>query len=191
MTELERIVEALLDAGRPMTTPELVESLGADAKVVDKVLWDNPDRFAWQPGHRWTLALTRPRPSTRGAKVEDVRASPLVPPAPRQLRAITLASGLTIRVTKRAMDTDSFFAVKSVGSVLELTLNSSHELFSSLPMPFEAATSDDGDLGIAEVLLAAWALHEDATPDGPHRRALQDARYYWGRRSIEMLRDAD
>jgi hypothetical protein len=87
------------------------------------------------------------------------------------------------------MDSDAFFTVRSSGNSVELILNSTHELFDTLPFPFDE--NDAGPMSLVEVLLSAWALYEDAVPGGSMRRALEDVRLLWGRRSIELLRDCD
>jgi hypothetical protein len=105
------------------------------------------------------------------------------------MRAITLASGLTLRVSRRPLDTDAFFSVSSAGNTVELILNSSHEIFETHRMPFEGG----GDPGarLVEVLLGAWALYEDGVPGGGQmRRSLEDLRLLWGRRVIELLRES-
>lgn len=71
-----------------------------------------------------------------------------------------------------------------------MTLNSTHELFASMPMPFiDSRHSSYKEL--CEVLLSAWALYEDSLPGGATRRAAEDARHMWGRRSIEILQEPD
>ena len=114
----------------------------------------------------------------------------MVPTSPRELRAITLASGLILKVRRTSLDSDAFFSVRSAGNTVELLINSNHEIFDGLPIPFE------GDPGgphqqLLEIILGAWALFEDGVPGGSTRRALEDQRLLWGRRAIEMFRDRD
>jgi hypothetical protein len=71
-----------------------------------------------------------------------------------------------------------------------LTLNSMHELFSNRPMPFENSHDDSPYKELCEILFAAWALYEDGLPGGSTKRATEDARLLWGRRTIEMLRES-
>lgn len=192
MNPVDIVVAALRDAEEPQTVGQVASVTGLDNKDVDRVVWSDPARFAWQPGHRWTLCGAKARP--RGHYSDDVqeaRSGGLSSNAPSELRAITLASGLTIRISRRPLDSDAFVTVRSAGNVLELVLNSTHELFGELPMPFRDDAGDSGYQRLVEVLLEAWALYEDSVPGGPARRATEDARLLWGRRVLEILRDSD
>lgn len=186
------IEKALQSAEEPMTVGELADALGVSVHDVDRVIWAEPDRFVWQPGHRWTLGSEKVRPASGRATVhEEAREGPLAPREPVQLRATTLASGITLKVSRKALDTHALFTVRSAGNSVDLILNSAHELFGTLPMPF-AGEGEEGDFRrLAEVLLQAWALYEDSIPGGPSRRAAEDIRMLWGRRTLEMLRDGD
>jgi hypothetical protein len=108
---------------------------------------------------------------------------------PKELRAFTMSSGLTVSVNRRPLDSDAFFSVRSAGNKVTLTLNSTHELFADLPLPFEEGVKDEGFKELCEILLSAWALYEDSLPGGSAKRATEDARLLWGRRAIEVLRD--
>src|SRR4051812_47722453 len=97
VSDEDAVAQALQTAGRPMTTPEIVEASGLETRDVDRVLWSAPQQFLWQPGHRWALADRKSRARSGAAAVAgDSRETPLVPRAPTILRAITLASGLVI-----------------------------------------------------------------------------------------------
>jgi hypothetical protein len=187
------IAEALNSAGTPLTVAEIASALDVSAHDVDRVIWDEPDRFVWQPGHRWSLGSEKPRPAIEGGHTGHVEArqGPLVPRDPIELRATTLESGVTIRVTRRALDSHALFTVKSAGNVIELVLNSGHEVFAELPMPFSDEGSTIGHQRLVEILLEAWALYEDSVPGGPSRRAAEDIRLLWGRRILELLRSGD
>ena len=102
-----------------------------------------------------------------------------------------MAGGLSVRVSKRPLDSDAMFTVRSRGNVVELTLNSTHEIFVAFEMPFERHAGQTNGAGLIEVLLAAWALYEDSVPGGPSRRAVEDIRLLWGRRALEVLRDSE
>jgi hypothetical protein len=188
-----RIEETLASAGAPLTVGEIAERLSLTAHDIDRVIWGEPDRFVWQPGHRWTVGAEKARPATvvgRAAE-QDAREGPLAPRRPVELRATTLASGVTLRVSRRPLDTHAVFTVKSSGNVVELILNSGHELFAELPMPFDGGSLEGDYRALAEILLEAWALFEDSIPGGPSRRAAEDTRLLWGRRIIELLRESD
>lgn len=192
MVTSDAIGELLAGVDEPLTVGEIALRLGQqDARECDALLWQNPDRFVWQPGHKWALANAKARTSrTDGGAPQDARSNTLSGKAPRDLRALTLSSGLTIAVNRRPIDSDAFFSVRSAGNTITLTLNSTHELFSEKPMPFETALDGEaGYRGLCELLLSAWALYEDGLPGGSAKRAAQDARLLWGRRAIEMLRE--
>ena len=161
-------------------------------REVDSILWASPKLFVWQPGHRWGLKAPKMAPDGRShiTSVSDSKDELLASRPAKELGALTLASGLTIKFSRRALDTDAFFSVKSVGNSIELVLNSTHEVFSRLPLPFDDAEGDASPYReLVEVLLSAWALYEDGVGDGPSKRPLEDARLFWGRRTIEMLRE--
>lgn len=186
------VVEHLLRTPAPLTVGDIAEALGREARDLDRVLWGRPDLFVWQPGHRWTVATERgARSRSSGiSAAEDLRARPLVPHEPRELRAITMASGLTVRVTRRPLDSDAMFSVRSSGNLVELTINSTHEIFGELPMPFDDLTTKGDYKTLVEVLIAGWALYEDGLTAAAQRRAVEDTRLLWGRRAIEVVRDS-
>lgn len=188
-----RIEEALASAGAPLSVGEIADRVDLTPHDIDRVMWGEPDRFVWQPGHRWTLGVEKARPSAtaqHGTK-QDAREGPLAPRNPVELRATTLASGVTLKVSRWPLDTHALFTVKSAGNSVELIFNSAHEVFASLPMPFDDEVPDGDYRALAEILLEAWALYEDSIPGGPSRRAAEDTRLLWGRRLIELLRDRD
>lgn len=188
----EIVAEALRQRSDPQSVKQLAEATGLDPREIDRIVWGSPERFLWQPGHKWTLAGTKVRPpkyfsrDVREARLEEGSAN-----AATDLRAITLANGLLLKVTRSPLDSDAFFSVRSAGNTLELVLNSTHELFGELPMPFRDDSSGSPYQRLVEVLLEAWALYEDSVPGGPARRATQDMRLLWGRRTIEILRDSE
>jgi hypothetical protein len=163
------------------------------AHDVDRIVWGEPDSFVWQPGHRWALGKEKGRRvGAPDATHRDVRERPLVPQGPVELRATTLASGVTLKVSRRLLDSAALFSVRSAGNIVELVLNSGHEVFATMPMPFEdPESSDEGFKSLVEILLQAWALYEDSVFGGASRRAAEDVRLLWGRRIIELLRDVD
>ena len=191
MPELgDRIAELLAGAKTPLTIPEIADQLHVSAHDVDRVIWGDPRRFAWQPGHCWTLGTEKPRPvAARLSAAEDARARPWTPAEHVQMRAITLASGVVLKVSRKPLDTHAFFSVRSAGNEIELILNSMHELFSEHPMPFEEDAAGAQYKRLLELLLEAWALYEDSIPGGSSRRAAEDIRLLWGRRATELLRD--
>jgi hypothetical protein len=193
MVTTDAIVQVLREAGEPLTVGEIAARVGADVRECDAILWQTPDRFVWQPGHKWAVATGKTRlPAQPISDVPDARTQLTSPSGgPRQLRAVTLSSGLVISVTRRPLDTDAFFSVRSAGNTVTLTLNSAHELFAKLPMPFDDSRDGSAYKELCEVLLSAWALYEDGLPGGSTKRATEDARLLWGRRVVEMLREQD
>jgi hypothetical protein len=185
----DRIAQVLGAAAEPLTSPEVAKRLNAVPEAVDRTLWNEPDRFAWQPGHRWTLAATKrtPRPADVDLDYQDLRAEPLVAREPVALRAITLPGGGTLKVISRPLDSQAVFAVGSVGTDVHLILNSAHELFAEFPMPFEGRESTVDDRRLLELLLEAWAVQESEAPPGPAKRMLEDVRLMWGRKVVELL----
>ncbi|VEG45361.1 Uncharacterised protein [Mycolicibacterium flavescens] len=192
MVRPEDVVHILEVSGRPLTVSEIAAQTGGDNRDIDAILWQAPDRFVWQPGHKWTVANPKSRLEHGDVdNVPDARSNLLSSNSPRELRALTLSSGLTISVTRRPLDSDAFFTVRSAGNTITLALNSMHEIFTSLPLPFANDASEAGYKELCEVLLSAWALYEDSLPGGSTKRATEDMRLLWGRRAIEMLRERD
>lgn len=190
MVTLDAIVGILRNSPVPLTVSDIAVAAGGDIRSCDALLWDNPEQFVWQPGHKWTLARTRAHVRRVDLPaVPDARSTDTISSSQSSLRALTLSSGLTVNIDRRPLDTDAFFSVRSVGNRIALTLNSSHEVFAELPLPFEGITEDDPYKALCEVLLTAWALYEDGIPEGSSRRNAQDARLFWGRRVVEMLRE--
>lgn len=190
---VSKIEEVLWAAPSALTVTEISDRVGVTPHDIDRVIWGEPDRFVWQPGHRWSLGIEKPRPTGTPLSVplQEAREGPLSRRGSVQLRATTLASGVTIRVSRRSLDSHAVFTVKSAGNIIDLVLNSSHELFAEMPMPFVAASKGDSHQKVVETLLHAWALYEDSVPGGPTRRAAEDIRLLWGRRVLEVLRDSD
>lgn len=192
MVTSDDISAALQDAEEPLTVSEIAMRTGSEVRECDAILWQNPDRFVWQPGQKWTVANTKERRSIADrVDVPDTRSNMMATATPKQLRAFTMASGLTVAVNRRPLDSDAFFTVRSAGNAITLTLNSTHELFAHLPVPFETSGADANFRDVCEVLLTAWALYEDGLPGGSAKRGTEDARLLWGRRAIEVLRDRE
>ncbi len=191
MVNLEDILRILRESRTPLSVPEIAKEVGADVRVCDAILWQNTELFVWQPGHRWTVARTRSHSRRHDLpETADARGTESTGASQGQLRALTLSSGLTVVIDRRPLDSDAFFSVRSVGNRIALTLNSSHEVFSELPLPFDGVSVDSPYKNLCEVLLSAWALYEDGIPEGSARRAVQDSRLFWGRRVVEMLRES-
>jgi hypothetical protein len=181
-----KIGEALASSAIPLTVREIAQRLDIPPSEVAEIVWAAPQSFSWQPGGRWSLAAakTTVRPPVEPGN-DDARIAVLSPQEGVELRAIRLAGGATLRVIRRPLDTAALFTVKAMGSDLQLILNSSHEMFEKLPMPFEA--DGEGDYKtVVELLLAAWAVHEAEAPAAA-QRGLEDARLFWGRRLLELL----
>ncbi|OBI07332.1 hypothetical protein A5715_17875 [Mycolicibacter heraklionensis] len=188
MTTADDIARVIEESAEPLTVDEIAVKLGAEASDCEALLWQSHERFIWQPGRKWAVAEPKSATARQGVSdAPDGRSGLVSPRDPQELRAFVLSSGLTISVSQRPLDTDAFFTVRSAGSTVALTLNSTHELFTSMPMPF-SANKHTSYKELCEVLLGAWALYEDGLPEGAPRRSAQDARHLWGRRSIEFLR---
>lgn len=191
MAMLDDIVRILAGSPAPLTVADIAREAGSDIRTCDAILWDNPQRFVWQPGHKWAVAKTRSHlPRSDLPLTPDSRSTDTTGAARKQLRAVTLSSGLTIAVDRDPLDSDTFFSVRSIGDRIALTLNSGHEVFTELPTPFEGTSEEFSYKKLCEVLLSAWALYEDGLPEGSARRGAQDARLFWGRRVVEMLRES-
>jgi hypothetical protein len=181
-----RITEALASSPDPATVREIAQTLSLPPNEIAEVVWGAPERFSWQPGGRWTLAVAKTvaRPRT-AVPQDDTRTAVLSPRDGVELRAIRLVGGATLRVLSQPLDSAAFFTVRSRGADLQLVFNATHELFERLPMPFES--EDGGDhMQLAELVLAAWAIQEAEAPPAS-RRGLEDARLFWGRRVLELL----
>ena len=185
----ERIERALAAADRPLTVQEVAAEVGCDRAAAEQIVWGSPDRFTWQPKGRWTLSDSKrsPAPPASEAEHDDARDALLAPPGAVELRAILLDNGSVLRVVRRPLDSPALFTVSQAGSDLQLVLNSSHELFAELPMPFDDEQPGGDYKRFAELLLAAWAVNEGNAPAGPSKRALEDARLMWGRALIKSF----
>ena len=190
MAVLGDVVKVLQECAKPLSVAEIALRLGCDVRECDAILWQSPDMFVWQPGHKWTV-VNQKAGNTRHFVTDapDARSNMMSIATPGELRAITLSSGLNIVVNRLPLDSEAFFTVRSAGSNITLTLNASHELFANLPMPFDAQLENSDYKALCETLLSAWALFEDGLPVGSARRAMEDARLHWGRRAVEMIRE--
>jgi hypothetical protein len=184
-----RIEAVLAGATHALTIKEIAAEIGLDPDAVAQAIWDSPNRFSWQPGGRWILAAPKQsvRPPAVASEHDDTRPSLLSSQDGVELRAMTLASGATLRVSRRPLDTSAAFSVRATGRDLQLILNSSHEIFEDLPMPFDDEAGDGAYKRLVELLLTAWAVHEAETPPGASKRALEDARLMWGRSLLDLI----
>lgn len=192
MAALDDVVKALEESAKPLSVAEIASIIGCEVRECDAILWQSPDKFVWQPGHKWTVANQKSS-TTRHLVTDapDARSNMMSASTPGELRAVTLSSGLSMVVNRRPLDSEAFFTVRSAGRKIILTLNSSHELFGNLPLPFDTQLGNSDYKALCETLLSAWALFEDGLPVGSARRAMEDARLHWGRRTVEMLREND
>ncbi|KUI25579.1 hypothetical protein AU196_22470 [Mycobacterium sp. IS-1742] len=191
MAMLEAIQRVLEEAAEPLAVTDIAARANCDIRECDAVLWQNPGHFVWQPGQKWTVATAKHR-ATDNERVDapDARPNMMSAAEPKELRAFTMSSGLKVAVNRRPLDSDAFFTVRSAGNTLTVTLNSMHELYAELPVPFEAE-GEEGFKELCETLLTAWALYEDGLPGGSVKRATEDARLLWGRRAVEVLRERE
>lgn len=191
MVTVDDIAQVLEQSEEPLTVDEIAVKVWAEAGECEALLWQSHERFIWQPGRKWALANPKSRTVLQDSDdAPDGRSSLLSSTGPQELRAFVLSSGLTISIKQRPLDSDAFFTVRSAGNSVVLTLNSMHELFSSMPMPF-VANNHSSYKELCEILLSAWALYEDSLPVGATRRTAEDARHLWGRRSIEILQELE
>jgi len=184
-----RIEELLAGADEPLTTREIAAGAGCEREAAEQVVWGSPDRFDWQPGGRWAVAVSKQsiQEASPAPDHEDTRDAVLDPPDAMELRAIVLGSGSVLRVIRRPLDSTAVFTVNQVGRDLQLVLNSAHEVFVDLPMPFDDEGGSADYKRLLELLLAAWAVYEAEVPGGTMRRDLEDARLMWGRTLIKSF----
>ena len=185
----EAIIDLLDRSGVPLTSIEIATELATAVEVIDAAIWADPDRFVWQPGHRWAVSSQK-RESLRPsglAPAQDSRAAPLVPRESVGLKAITLSSGAKLRVSRRPLDTDALFTVRSVGADIQLILNSTHDVFDVLPMPFLESQENVDFQGLVELLLEAWALYEDGVSGTKGKVGVEESRLLWGRRMADLI----
>ena len=106
----------------------------------------------------------------------------------------TVAEGIAARLVKTGKkfefndapeDGDAFFAVKSVGGTVIITLNTNHPAYGRLgPLLYNTSMPEapNDTAEILKMLLQAWARYEDELPEGTSRlQAAHDARAGWGR----------
>lgn len=191
---LGRIEDVFAGSGRALSTREVATEVGCDRALAEQVIWGSPERFAWQPGGRWTLLA--PKQAVEGTASDpaqdDTRDAVLDPPGAVELRAIMLGGGSVLRVSRRPLDSPAVYTVSQSGRDLQLVLNSAHDVFTELPMPFDEEDRDGDYKRLLELLLAAWAVHEGEIPDGAPKRALEDTRMMWGRTLLKVfLTDRD
>jgi hypothetical protein len=188
LAELTQSVERILaESKKSLTLAEIANGLDAPISDVDHCLWTQPDRFIWQPGHRWALAEGK-TPFFEETELKEVieEARTGETDGSRELRATTLANGLQFRVVAQPSDSQAFFTIRSSGATLSLVVNSGHELFSDFPMPFADDDRPWGARALLELLLESWALHEATASSGDKRR-LEETRMLWGRHAVELL----
>jgi hypothetical protein len=189
---VDRIADLLESSDQGLAVREIAVQLGVDAALVDSVVWSSPNRFSWQPGHRWVLAPLRPvqaPPAVRPGQ-SDSRPLAFVPEDSTALRAVALAGGGQLVVRKRPLDGTALFAARSRGSEIELVMNSAHPVFAELPMPFEAEDKNEsGYKQLLELVLEAIALYEDGLVADKEREHARAARISWGRKLRELTDD--
>lgn len=181
-----RLAGALQAAGRPLSSTELADLTDLDLRLVEHHLWGAPEQFVWQPGHRWASAPKKRTTfySHSGEAPQDSRPFPFRPSGSTELRARTLANGLEVVISFRALDSLAFFSIRARGSTLEIILNSAHPLFADGALPFTG--SDERMFPVLEAMFEAWAIIEDGAP-AAERRMIEHLRHRWGERTLELL----
>lgn len=115
-----------------------------------------------------------------------------------ELAAKTVGRGLKYTFVKADLATPAFFDVKSTGGAVIITLNMDHPAYSHLVelLQQDVDEVDESELrtrlvkarGGLELLLMAWARHEDEQPDtGRRRDQVREARWDWGRMARQFL----
>jgi hypothetical protein len=109
----------------------------------------------------------------------------------KELAAITVNDNLKYAFQKSDLDSPAFFSVKSKGGAIIITLNTNHPAYSKLVEVLEDDVEEadieklrdrlrNAHQGL-ELLLMAWARHEDEQPEGKRQEQARDTRVDWGR----------
>ncbi len=120
----------------------------------------------------------------------------------QELAAKIVGRGLKYEFRNVALSSSpAFFDVQSRGGVIIITLNIDHPAY---PHLIEVLENDLEDVPEEELrrrlvraaegldlLLSAWARHEDEQPDGPRKERARGARWDWGRMARDFLNDED
>lgn len=187
----DRIEAALREEGLPLTTLELAERLDVEEPDVHRLVWDETERFVWQPGHRWYLARPKdPQDQTTFERDLPDSAELIRPGTTRPLHARTLANGLSLVVRARPIDSEALFTLQSQGNEIALNLNSAHQAFERLPLPFQEGSEASPFKVLLELMIEAWGIYESDLNGDAERRAAQQARFGWGR-SLGRLIDEE
>jgi hypothetical protein len=188
-TYVDAVTKFVSAHGRPVSSPEIADAVGLPFEEVDAVLWNRPDLFAWQPGHRWCIytgkqAVGPPETDEHPAAV----SGSFRPTHETSLQAVTLESGTRLTIKKSRLDTPASFSVRTLGKDIELVLNVDHPVFDRLPLPFaDPEDSDHSYRRLVEVMLEAWAIYEDGLVADTDRRAARDVRQGWGQALADAL----
>jgi len=95
-----------------------------------------------------------------------------------------LSDGVNCRFEASELDMGAFFAVRSRGAAIIITLGRTHPAFPLL----SHAVRDQGAEGDAvRLLLEAWARYEDEQPEGRRLQWAQEAREDWGRTARRLV----
>lgn len=109
----------------------------------------------------------------------------------KELAAITVNDNLKYAFQKSALDSSAFFSVQSKAGAIIITLNTNHPAYSKLVEVLEDDIEEDDIAKLRdrlknahqglELLLMAWARHEDEQPEGKRQEQARVNRDDWGR----------
>lgn len=188
MSDLSDDIEQMLrSAAQPLSVDAIATALELDPQMVYRRIWQEPLRYAWQPGNRWALASEKQGPAEHSLELAASADSALAREPGEILGGKTVGEGIEFCVSHQALDTKAVFTVRSLGNRINLVLNSSHEIFDEAPLPFDDSVhSEVGYRRLLEVLLIAWTLYADGE-NQVDKRKVEEINYLWGRRVSEVL----
>jgi len=120
----------------------------------------------------------------------------------KELAVKTVNDNIKYVFQKTDLDTPAFFSVKSKAGSIIVTLNTNHPVYSKLVEVLEDDNLDETDIeklrsrltnahqGL-ELLLLAWARHEDEQPEGKRQEQARDTRVDWGRMARLFLENQE
>ncbi|MFP4135056.1 MAG: ATP-binding protein [Halothece sp.] len=119
----------------------------------------------------------------------------------RELAAITINDNLKYVFHRGDLDSPAFFSVIQKGGAIIITLNTNHPAYSKLVEVLEDDVEEadieklrqrlkNAHQGL-ELLLMAWARHEDEQPEGKRQQQARDNRVDWGRIARSFLENEE
>ena len=119
----------------------------------------------------------------------------------KELAATTINDNLKYVFQKSDLDTSAFFSVQPKAGAILVTLNTNHPAYSKLVEVLEDDVEEaditklrdrlrNAHQGL-ELLLMAWARHEDEQPEGKRQQQARDNRVDWGRIARSFLENEE